>query len=84
VGGVAVALERLIYLLLTSENVRRLKNQILAMLRAGEIDEARWFSRDELRALLRDADEGRATPSGITLPGPVSIARRMVEAFVQA
>ncbi len=52
--------------------------------RAGEIDEARWFSRDELRALLRDADEGRATPSGITLPGPVSIARRMVEAFVRA
>lgn len=52
--------------------------------RAGEIDEARWFPRGELRALLRDADEGRATPTGITLPGPVSIARRMVEAFVRA
>jgi len=52
--------------------------------RPGEIDDARWFSRDELRALLRDADDGRVTPSGITLPGPVSIARRMVEAFVHA
>jgi NAD+ diphosphatase len=52
--------------------------------RPGEIDDARWFSRGELRTLLRDADGGRVTPSGITLPGPVSIARRMVEAFVHA
>lgn len=52
--------------------------------RAGEIDDARWFSRGELRALLRDAEDGRTTPSGISLPGPVSIARRMVEAFVRA
>jgi NAD+ diphosphatase len=52
--------------------------------RPGEIDDARWFSRRELRTLLRDADGGRVTPSGITLPGPVSIARRMVEAFVHA
>lgn len=54
--------------------------------RPGEIDDARWFSRSELRELLgggnggRDGG-GRAAP-GITLPGPVSIAHRMVEAFV--
>jgi biopolymer transport protein ExbB/TolQ len=41
VGGVAVALERFIYLVLTSENVRRLKQQILGMLRKGEVEEAR-------------------------------------------
>ncbi|MEO7125768.1 MAG: NAD(+) diphosphatase [Nakamurella sp.] len=64
--------------------------------RPGEIAEARWFSRSELAAVLHDANNdakndantgsvgGRSTISGITLPGPVSIARRMVEAFVNA
>jgi biopolymer transport protein ExbB len=41
VGGVAVAIERAIYLITTSENVRKLKQQILALLRKGSIDEAR-------------------------------------------
>jgi biopolymer transport protein ExbB len=41
VGGVAVALERAIYLIRTSENVRKLKQQILALLRAGDVSEAR-------------------------------------------
>jgi biopolymer transport protein ExbB len=41
VGGVAVALERAIYLIRTSENVRRLKQQILGLLRAGDVEEAR-------------------------------------------
>jgi biopolymer transport protein ExbB len=41
VGGVAVALERAIYLILTRENVRRLKQQILALLRTGDLDEVR-------------------------------------------
>ena len=41
VGGVAVALERAIYLIRTSENVRKLKQQILALLRAGDVTEAR-------------------------------------------
>jgi len=41
VGGVAVALERAIYLIRTSENVRKLKQHILALLRAGEVKEAR-------------------------------------------
>lgn len=65
--------------------------------RPGEIDDARWFSRADLRALLADraagdgwtagpaGDEPSTGPiAGITLPGPVSIARRMVEAFVNA
>jgi biopolymer transport protein ExbB len=41
VGGVAVALERAIYLIRTSENVRKLKQQILGLIRSGDIDEAR-------------------------------------------
>lgn len=49
--------------------------------RAGEIEDARWFSRRELAALLAAEHD---TGSGITLPGPVSIARRMVEGFVGA
>lgn len=64
--------------------------------RQGEIDDARWFSAQELRQILaredsrqtglphRDAhpaERGDGT-SPVTLPGPVSIARRMVEGFV--
>lgn len=41
VGGVAVALERAVYLIRTSENVRKLKQQILGLIRSGDIDEAR-------------------------------------------
>jgi biopolymer transport protein ExbB len=68
VGGVAVALERLVYLVLTSENVRRLKNQILAQLRAGEIDEARARlakSRSHVAGIISAglADPGDGTAS---------------------
>jgi biopolymer transport protein ExbB len=41
VGGLAVALERAIYLIRTSDNVRRLKAEILRLLRAGDLDAAR-------------------------------------------
>jgi biopolymer transport protein ExbB/TolQ len=41
IGGVAVALERAIYLIRTSENVRKLKAQILGFLRAGDVAGAR-------------------------------------------
>lgn len=49
--------------------------------RAGEIADARWFSRAELAAILAAGDHDGAP---ISLPGPVSIARRMVEGFVAA
>jgi NAD+ diphosphatase len=45
--------------------------------RAGEIEHAEWFSRDRLAAILAGTDGG-----GVSLPDPVSIARRMVEGFV--
>jgi biopolymer transport protein ExbB len=41
VGGLAVALERAIYLIRTSDNIRRLKAEILRLLRAGDLDAAR-------------------------------------------
>ena len=50
--------------------------------REGEIEQARWFSRQELRALV-DGEAG-ATGGRVTLPDSVSIARRMVEGFVRS
>jgi NAD+ diphosphatase len=38
----------------------------------NELEDARWFSRDELRSL----------PDGVRLPRPVSIARRLVEDWI--
>lgn len=77
--------------------------------RPGEIAEARWFSREELRGLVAESEAAGDTagalsagaaggltdlPAGdglgargggtITLPGRMSIARRMVEGFVRA
>jgi len=64
VGGVAVALERAIYLILTRENVRKLKQQILALLRAGELAEVRARlsrSRSHVAGIIAAALEGQAT-----------------------
>ena len=68
VGGIAVALERAIYLIRTSENVRKLKQQILALLRAGDIEEARaQLSRSPshvasiIAAGLEDTGDGSAS-----------------------
>lgn len=47
--------------------------------RPGEIEQARWFSRQQLREIMAGRVDG-----GITLPDSVSIARRMVEGFVAA
>ena len=41
IGGIAVALERAIYLIRTSENIRKLRLQILASLRSGDLAGAR-------------------------------------------
>jgi biopolymer transport protein ExbB len=61
VGGVAVALERAIYLILTRENVRKLKQQILALLRTGDLDEVRARlsrSRSHVAGIISAALEG--------------------------
>ena len=41
IGGVAIALDRAIYLIRTSDNYRRLKRDVLAFLRVGDVDGAR-------------------------------------------
>src|SRR5690606_9662574 len=45
--------------------------------RAGEIEQARWVDRETVRRVLTAGGEAE----GIALPGPVSIARRMIEAW---
>jgi NAD+ diphosphatase len=62
--------------------------------RAGEIEEANWYDRAAVRAMI-EAEGGKdvwansdpvAAPDGsafrVVLPGPVSIARRMIEGWV--
>lgn len=60
--------------------------------RPGEIADARWFSRDELREMVTESESWTEPASAsraavgevITLPSRMSIARRMVEGFVDA
>jgi biopolymer transport protein ExbB len=68
VGGLAVAIEKAIYLILTSENVRKLKQQILGLLRTGDVDEARARlarSRSHVAGIisagLKDPGDGTAS-----------------------
>ena len=41
IGGVAIALDRALYLIRTSDNFRRLKGELLAFLRVGNVEAAR-------------------------------------------
>ena len=49
----------------------------------GEIAEAMWVTRADLRAALRAGDWG-ATEAPLLLPGRVSIARSMLESWAAA
>src|SRR3954470_23285391 len=84
VGGLAVALERAIYLLRTSDNLRRLKQEVLAYLRGGDIAAARdrlAMSRspeaDVVAAGLQD-DEGTASAEE-RMGGAAQIAKLRME-----
>jgi NAD+ diphosphatase len=44
----------------------------------SEIEDARWFSRDELALML-----GRHHPDGLTTPPPVAIAHHLIRSFVE-
>jgi NAD+ diphosphatase len=48
----------------------------------GEIAEADWFTRDEVRAALADGDWSSDSPSRLLLPGSISIAREIIESWV--
>lgn len=42
-----------------------------------ELAEARWFSREEIRAMVARAASGPDDPSQVSLPGPVAIAHHI-------
>ena len=42
-----------------------------------ELAEARWFSRDEIRAMVERAARGPDDPTQVSLPGPVAIAHQI-------
>jgi NAD+ diphosphatase len=47
----------------------------------GEIAEAAWFTRDEVRAALEAGDWTSASTSKLLLPGSISIARVIIESW---
>jgi NAD+ diphosphatase len=47
----------------------------------GEIVEAAWFTRDEVRAALEAGDWSSASKSKLLLPGSISIARVIIESW---
>jgi biopolymer transport protein ExbB len=76
IGGLAVALDRAIYLLRTSDNFRRLKADLLRLLRVGDVDAAR-----ERLALSRSV-EARIAAAGLADPedGAASAEERIAGA----
>ncbi|GLP82622.1 NAD(+) diphosphatase [Mycobacterium antarcticum] len=47
----------------------------------GEIAEAAWFTRAEVRDALADGDWSSDSPSRLLLPGSISIAREIIESW---
>jgi NAD+ diphosphatase len=47
----------------------------------GEIAEAAWFTRDEVRAALGEGDWASGSASRLLLPGSISIAREIIESW---
>lgn len=47
----------------------------------GEIAEAAWFTRAEVRAALEDGDWSSDSSSKLLLPGSISIAREIIESW---
>lgn len=47
----------------------------------GEIAEAAWFTRDEVRQALSVGDWSTASDAKLLLPGSISIAREMIESW---
>ncbi|BAX91434.1 NAD(+) diphosphatase [Mycobacterium shigaense] len=50
----------------------------------GEIAEAAWFTRDEVRAALDAGDWSSGSESKLLLPGSISIARVIIESWAAA
>ena len=85
IGGVAVALERAIYLIRTSENVRKLKIQILGLLRQGDVAGARQRLQQSpshvagiIAAGLADPEDGTASAEE-RMSGAMQLAKLRME-----
>lgn len=50
----------------------------------GEIAEADWFTRDEIKTALEVGDWNSESSSRLLLPGSISIAREIIESWVAA
>jgi NAD+ diphosphatase len=50
----------------------------------GEIAEAAWFTREEVRTALADGDWTSGSNSKLLLPASISIARQIIESWVAA
>jgi biopolymer transport protein ExbB len=85
VGGLAVALDRAVYLLRTSDNVRRLKKQVLAFLKRGDVEAARErlaASRSfeaRIVAAALDAPEDGAASAEERIAGATQVAKIRME-----
>jgi len=85
VGGIAVALERALTLLLRRDNIRKLKTQVLALLRRGDVDAARErlersrsFEAQVVVAGLQDPGDGSASAEE-RMGGAAQIAKLRME-----
>jgi biopolymer transport protein ExbB/TolQ len=88
VGGLAVALDRAVYLIRTSDNVRRLKKDILDFLKRGQVDAARErlassrsFEARIVAAALASPEDGAASAeeriAGATQVAKIRMERRL-------
>ena len=88
VGGLAVALDRAIYLIRTSDNVRRLKAEVIALLKRGQVNEARErlgqsrsFEARIVAAALESPEDGAASAeeriAGATQVAKIRMERRL-------
>jgi biopolymer transport protein ExbB len=85
VGGLAVALERAIYLIRSSENIRRLRAQVLALIRGGDLagakarlDRSPSHEAKVISAGLQDLDDGSASAEE-RMSGAIQIAKLRME-----
>lgn len=85
VGGLAVALDRAIYLIRTSDNVRRLKAEIVNALKRGQVNEARErlaqsrsFEARIVAAALESPEDGAASAEE-RIAGATQVAKLRME-----
>jgi biopolymer transport protein ExbB/TolQ len=88
VGGLAVAIDRAVYLIRTSDNVRRLKREILVFLQRGQLDaarrrlaESRSFEARIVASTLESPEDGAASAeermAGATQVAKIQMERRL-------